>query len=300
MDTSRRKSSNPNWPWWLEALVGYLRGSGRWVAGMVLLAAGFGGGAWLGWQVVREWVLFSEAYLVQKEHLVAVPQQPDWIASDVMAEVFRAATRDGPLYLWQERLSEQLADAFRQHPWVAKVHQVRKSYPTRIEVQLQWRRPVCMVWWQDRRLAVDEEGTLLPEMQLAPTDLQKYPHLFGAFVPPPRVPGLRWQDVHVLEGVQVAAALLPLWEKLHLAAIQAAPLPTGASAQTIYELLTQGGRRIIWGLGPSSQHSAEPTIPDKIARLQRYVQQYGSLDSPQGTQTLDLRLLPPVPEPHKP
>lgn len=279
----------------MQALLGYLGGAGRWVVGLIVLAGAFAGVVWLGWQGVRERVLFSEAYLIQKEHLILIPDQPEWIRSDVVGETFRVASRDGPLYLWQENLCEQLAEAFRQHPWVAKVEQVRKSYPARIEIHLRWRRPVCMVVWQGRRLPVDEEAIVLPEMHLAAPELARYPHLLGLFTSPPKVPGVRWQDIHILEGVQIAVALLPVWEKWRLAAIQAVPAATGSAGQTLYELTTQGGRRIIWGLGPANPHPAEPPLPDKMARLHRYVQQYGSLDPVQDPQTLDLRLLPAPP-----
>jgi len=292
MDTNRKRTIGLSRPRWMEALKGYLWGPGRWLAGMVLLAAAFALGAWLGWQMVGEQVLFSDAYLVRKEHLCPIPPKPDWIRSDVLEQVFRTAVRDGPLYLWQENLCQHLAEAFRQHPWVARVQEVRKNYPAHIEIRLQWRRPVCMVLWQQVLLPVDPEGIVLPGENFSPAETVRYPRLAGIPTPPPKLPGARWQDVRVLEGVQIAAALQPLWEKFRLAFIQPMAMPPGAGTETIYELHTHTGSRIIWGLGPCSHHPAEPALPDKIARLQRYVQQYGSLDGPHGPQTLDLRLWP--------
>jgi len=276
----------------MQVLAGYLRGPGRWLVWIGLLTAMFTAGAWLGWQVVRDSVLFSESYLVQKEHLFFVSPPPEWVRSDVASDAFWTAARDGPLYLWQENLCQQLAEAFAQHPWVAKVERVRKSYPARIEVQLQWRRPVCMVFWQNRLLPVDGEGTLLPSADFSPVEMAKYPQLVGIYTLPPTVPGVRWQDLRVVEGAQIAAALGPVWEKFRLRYIRAVPLGEGPAAETVYELWTHGGSRIIWGLGPAVQRPAEPTLADKIARLQRYVQEHGALDTPQGPQTLDLRLLP--------
>ena len=292
MDTNRKRTPGPSWPRWMEALVGYLWGPGRWLAGILLLAAAFAVGVWLGWQVVRDRVLFSEAYLVRKEHMSPNPPKPEWIPSDVLEQIFRTATRDAPLYLWQENLCQHLAEAFRQHPWVAQVLQVRKSYPAHIEVRLQWRRPVGMVLWQDQLFPVDGEGTLLPPGDFSPAEMVRYPRLAGIPTPPPKLPGARWQDGRVIDGAQIAAALGPVWEKFRLRYIRAVPLGEGPVAETVYELWTHGGSRIIWGLGPAVQRPAEPTLADKIARLQRYVQEHGALDTPQGPQTLDLRLLP--------
>ena len=292
METNRKRTTSLSWPRWMVTLMGYLWGPGRWLSGMVLLAGAFAVGAWLGWQVVRERVLFSDAYLVRKEHLFPAPPMPEWIRSDVLEHVFRTATRDGPLYLWQENLCQHLADAFRQHPWVARVQEVRKSYPARIEVQLQWRRPVCMVLWQEQLFPVDGEGTLLPAADFSPAETVRYARLTGIPTPPPKLPGARWQDVRVIDGAQIAAALAPVWETFRLSFIRAVPLAESPTAETLFELWTHGGSRIIWGLGPTVQRPAEPTLADKIARLQRYVQQHGALDTPQGPQTLDLRLLP--------
>lgn len=296
MNGSKKKTSSANRSRWREAITRYLSGPGRWLLWIGVLVGLFVLGAWLGWQVIRDRVLFSETYLVQKEHIFFVSPQPEWVRSDVIGDAFRTAGRDGPLYLWQDRLCQQLADAFAQHPWVARVERIARSYPARIEVQLQWRRPVCTVLWQQQLFPVDGEGTLLPGADFSAAEAARYPRLLGVSTPPPSVSGARWQDGRVIEGAQIAAALGPVWEKFRLSSIRAVPLTEGSAAETLYELWTHGGSRIIWGLGPTVQRPAEPTVADKIARLQRYVQEHGALDTPQGPQTLDLRMLPAAPE----
>lgn len=293
MAGSKKKTSGANWSRWAEAATGYLSGPGRWLLWIGVFVGLFVLGAWLGWQVIRDRVLFSETYLVQKEHIFFVSPQPAWVRSDVVSDAFRTAARDGLLYLWQEDLCRQLADAFAQHPWVAKVERVAKSYPPRIEVQIQWRRPVCMVVWQQQLFPVDGEGTLLPSADFSPTEAARYPRVLGGSTPPPSVSGVRWQDSRVLQGVHIAEALGPVWEKFRLGSIRAVPMAEGSTAETLYELWTLGGSRIIWGLGAAGERPGEPTAADKIARLQRYIQEHGALDTPQGPQTLDLRLLPP-------
>lgn len=275
----------------MEGVFSYLRGPGRWLLWTVGLIGSFVLVGWIGWQSVRERVLFSELYQLQREHIFTSPQ-PEWIRSDVVGEVFRTVVRDRPVYLWEENLCQRLADAFAQHPWVLKVDRVSKSYPARVEVQVQWRRPVCMVFWQEKLLPVDSEGTVLPWGEFSPVEAARYPRLMGIPTPPPTIPGARWRDTRVVEGAQIAAALGPLWNSFHLASLRAVPLAEGLSSETLYELWTHGGSRIIWGLGPSSLRPAEPTPADKIARLQQYIDQHGALDSPQGPQTLDLRTLP--------
>ena len=61
------------------------------------------------------------------------------------AEVFHDGNLNPPLSIMDDNLTRRVYDAFSLHPWVGKVRQVRKFYPARVEVELVYRKPVCMV-----------------------------------------------------------------------------------------------------------------------------------------------------------
>ncbi len=58
----------------------------------------------------------------------------------------------------------------------------------------------------------------------------------------------------------------------------------------LYDLLTRGGSRIVWGHAPGSERPGDPRAADKLAVLRQYATKQGSLESPTGEpRTLDLR-----------
>ena len=72
-----------------------------------------------------------------------------------------------------------------------------------------------------------------------------------------------------------------------------APLPPLDAAVVppeppVFELLTKGGRRIIWGRPPGDD-ALEPTVTQKLGRLDSYIRQQKSLDQPAGAYRIDIR-----------
>jgi hypothetical protein len=67
------------------------------------------------------------------------------------------------------------------------------------------------------------------------------------------------------------------------------PAGVRSSDDISYELVSQGGTRVLWGHAPGSERSGDPSAADKLGRLQHYMAQHGSLDAAGGTQVLDLR-----------
>ena len=114
--------------------------------------------------------------------------------------------------------------------------------------------------------------------------------------------GTAWGDPVVVAGARLCAALLPKgdldthWNKYGLAAV-VAPAPVDAAmndpnatdpAPLVFELLTKGGRRIIWGRPPGDD-ALEPTTEQKLGRLDSYLRQQKSLDHPAGAYRIDIR-----------
>ena len=109
-----------------------------------------------------------------------------------------------------DNLPERVAHAFSLHPWVAKVGLVRRLSPARLEVELVYRRPVCMVEVREGPLPVDGQGVLLPSDDFSPVEKEHYPRLTGIDTMPMGPVGQRWGDGRVVGG----AELPPHWARL--------------------------------------------------------------------------------------
>ena len=286
---------------WLLSLLG------------IALLVGVIGGPYLAWRKLKPRILSSPEYRVGPEQVEITPA-PTWIHSDIRAEVFRDPSLDGPLSLTDDNLTEQIANAFSLHPWVAKVTRVTKRHPSStnpaaVKVELVYRQPVCMVEVPGGVLAVDAEGVLLPSEDFSPIEATRYLRLVGADPRPAGPPGRRWADAKVVGGAEIAAALGPAWEAMRvqrivpLAAGTAAGVPDSGQGQSdrrarepIFALVTRAGTRVLWGYAPGANMLGEPPAAEKVARLQRYLAVHDRFDGPQGQpQELDVRTLPVAP-----
>ncbi len=292
MGATKKTTKTLHVPRRLKELLTYLWGPGRTGTAAVLLLIFFTSGVVAVWRHVRPHVLASGQYTVAQEKVLITPL-PNWIHADVRAEVFRDASLDGPLSILDDDLSERLYEAFSLHPWIAKVQQVRRRSPARVEVELVYRRPVCMVDVPGEPLPVDADGVLLPNGDFSPVEKNAYPHLMGIDTVPMGPVGQRWGDGRVAGGAEIAAALAAVWQQLKLDRIvPATHLAMAANAEPTYLLYTRGGTRIVWGLAPGSKAPEEAPAAEKVGRLLQYVADHGTLDGRGGPQELDIHTLP--------
>jgi len=274
-----------------KKLLGLFQGETRPVALAVLLVAMFAGFWYVVWQQVGDEVLRSQDYWLTVED-VQIASVPDWIHSDIRTDVFRDASMDGPLSILDPRLAERISKAFALHPWVAEVRRVQKFYPARVEVDLVYRRPVCMVSAAGGPYPVDAEGVLLPRDDFSPVEISRYPQLVGIHSVPMGPVGTRWGDPRVVGGAEVAAVLLAAWEELGLDRIVPSVAPeNGPVEEYLYEIWTRSGTRIVWGRAPGSDMPGEVPAADKAARLLKYKVEHGGLEGANGPQELDVRSL---------
>ncbi|MGC3966445.1 MAG: hypothetical protein QM775_03475 [Pirellulales bacterium] len=255
------------------------------------IAAVLGIGGYWAWSQVRDRVIAEAQYQVTLNN-ISVTEKPDWIKADVRAEALRNASLDFPLNILDEQLAERIDNAFRFHPWVAEVRQVKKSLPAQVVVELVYRRPVCMVELPDRSglYAVDAAAFLLPSQDFLgePKKAAAYPRLAGiTSINVGRV-GVRWPDPSVQAGVLVAANLEQAWTPLGLVRITPTDVEFGQSTPQ-FELTTRGGSRILWGSAPGFEQTGEAKANDKIAGLVNYAKDHGSLEGRNGPQRLDVR-----------
>ncbi|HUT09414.1 MAG TPA: hypothetical protein VMY42_02870 [Thermoguttaceae bacterium] len=275
----------------LRKLIRFLWGPGRTATLMVLLIAVLLGGWCAAWSRVRDYVLSSDDYTVTPEQLEITPL-PKWIHSDIPAEVFRNASLDGPLSIMDDDLTKRIAEAFASHPWVAKVHRVTKRHPACVQVELDYRRPVCMVQLAGRLLPVDARGVLLPPGDFSPVEISRYLRLIDVHTTPMGTVGECWGDARVIGGAAVAAALEDVQEELNLSHIVPCdPLRAGFAEECTYTLVTRGGAKVSWGRAPGTRAPGEPTPKEKIARLKEYAAKHGTLDGRGAPQELDVNLM---------
>lgn len=280
---------------WL--LFGTPRGA-TWTLLIVLAFAGF---AYSLWQREQVQVAAHRDYQIEPTDVDITPL-PQWIRADLTAEALASLGRDARLSILDEKLSETVYNAFTAHPWVAKVERVAKKHPARLQVDLEYRRPVCMVEVPRGAavsgaapvafdlLPVDVKGVLLPERDFSSQDKERYPRLGNIASAPLGGPGVRWGDARVTGGAEVAAALVEAWNELSLARIVPSPTSQGPSSEEYsYEIFTTGGTQIIWGYSPNSRVAGEVAAVDKVDRLRQLHRQRGTLEGPQGPQRIDLR-----------
>lgn len=272
----------------VKQLMALFQGWGRGVPLVILTIVAFAALWYTAWREVGQKVLSQEPYWLTWEDVEITPP-PEWIEGDIREEIFDYVTLDGPLSIMNQELTARIANAFSLHPWVATVHRVRKCHPAHVRVELEYRRPVCVVQAPDELLPVDEQGVLLPSV--SDEKARAYPRIEGVDTVPIGGEGTRWGDARVSGGAKIAAALGPAWQRLGLARIVPAGLVAVSRAdQYSFEIFTSKGTRIVWGRAPGLERLDEALAADKLSWLLEYCQQHGSLDGPP-PQMLDVRRL---------
>lgn len=278
----------------LQVVSSPLRGSGAGIASFVILLVVFAGAfgyAWKNWGVL---VKNHPRYALVPDNLEITPQ-PEWIRSNVKSEVMRDGNL-GTLSLLDPQVTLKVARAFGVHSWVASVRRVRKEYPSRVIVELEYRRPVAMVEvvTNDQRglLPVDAEGVLLPPREFNESQIRDYLRVSAGNTLPAGPAGTPWGDPRVAGGAAVAAAFGSQWKTMGLYRIVADEtdrvLP-GRSPEVLYSILTRDGARVIWGHAPGLETNTEAPAHAKVTRLARYLEKHGPLRTGPGATDLDLR-----------
>ncbi len=229
---------------------------------------------------------------------IDLTQATRWTPRDIVDHVAKSHPDWKNRSLLEANLAADLAAAFARHPWIAKVDRVEKTRQGRILIEVTYRTPVAMVETHRGLYPVDAESVLLPPNDFSLTQSDQLPHLRQVRSMPSGPAGTVWGDPLVVSGAKLCAALMPKgnldshWNKYGLEAV-IAPLPALDTAPVppeppVFELLTQGGRRILWGRPPGDD-ALEPTVAQKLGRLDSYLRQQKSLDQPVGAYRIDIR-----------
>ena len=256
---------------------------------ILIVAVGLGlitGVPWLASKIPA--LIERDEYKLASRQIEITPP-PRNVPPDLVDQVVQQSKLPDEISLLESDVSERLAQAFAGHPWVARVVEIRKSFPPRVQVKLEYREPIAMIEVADGWFPVDTHGVVLPPKDFSAADRERFPLIRGVRSRPKGSPGRRWTDPAVASAVKLSEQLLPHWKELELTAIV---IPEGAVANakdTKYELHTADGSRILWGRAPGTNHPGELTVEQKIARLKKYRADFGRFDKPSGPYEIDIR-----------
>jgi len=254
--------------------------------------------ALLGWGMMGVWKHFAPQisqrgnYLLA-DHRITISDLPEWITGDVRGEAVRNAGLVGRLSVLDDAFTQVIEDAFVLHPWVESVDRITKSYPAGVYVELTYRRPVAVVELVTQNVVqlvpIDRQGVHLPTADV-PNIRKRYLPRIGGIVERPPV-GQPWADPRVLGAAELAEQLSPAWESLHLVDIlpSARPEIREQHRYFVFNLITRGGTKIVWGAAPGSAPPSEDKFTAKLDRLRSCAEKYGSLGSVRGPKVIDVR-----------
>jgi hypothetical protein len=252
----------------------------------------------LGWGLHRCWLHYAPSVIHRPRYLVpgqriTISPPPEWITTDIRGEVVRDAGLDGQLSILDDDFVSAIRSAFLLHPWVMSVDRIIKSYPPAVHVDLSFRRPVAVVEMSGpagmELLPVDKLGIRLPANGLPEIRRHTLPRI-GSIVGRP-TEGQKWDDPRVAGAAILADQLAGLWQKLYLVDIipSARPEIQGQHRYFIFNLVTKGGTRIVWGAAPQKGPPGEADFATKFKRLKQCAQRCGPLDSVRGPKVVDIR-----------
>jgi len=251
-----------------------------------------GGGLQAVWQRYAPQISQRGNYLLTDERITISPL-PQWITGDVRTEAVRYAGLSGRLSVLDEAFSQVIEDAFVLHPWVESVDRITKRYPAGAHVELTYRQPVAVVELVTQNVVqlvpIDRQGVHLPSADVPDIHKRYLPRVGGIVERPPV--GQPWSDLRVLGAAELAAQLTEVWETLSLVDIlpSARPEIRAGERYFVFDLITRGGTKIVWGAAPNAAPPGEDKLNAKLERLRNCAQQCGPLDSVHGPAVVDVR-----------
>ncbi|MFO1096264.1 MAG: hypothetical protein U0992_23615 [Planctomycetaceae bacterium] len=264
----------------------------------VLIALAIIGAALLLTPYVRQWLPVLEElpeYQFDTSR-IQVSNPNRWVPRGFVQKLIDADRLPAHVSLLQPGLAERVSKALAGHPWVRNVRGVCVTR-SGIAADLDYRLPVLMVETRSGMYPVDRDGALLPPSDFGISDLQRFPLLKSASMPPSGPAGETWEDPVVLGAARLAEVLAPggdlsfCWEKYQLVAIEANPR-TAATVKLedlSFELVTRGRSRILWGHAPGAD-DLEPTVSQKLTRLADYFSKHDGFESDGRPNRIDIRL----------
>lgn len=281
---ARKSSLKPAIQKMLRRVKGPLGDGGPGVLVTCLVAVCIVGAIAYTWKTWGHLVAGSSRYHVTEES-VEIPETPNWISqtTDVKKEVFDEGLLNETSAL-DPHAATKIAQAFELNAWVKKVDRVTKSAPNRVKIELEFRRPIAVVWIQVSEETggwepIDGEGVVLPE-DLFHEDrsrIEQYLRIVAQNSPSvPKDVGIAWPDDRIQQAATLAALLEHLWMDWGIDNIYITRSLTDGTP--IFSLRVGRETKVVWGSGPGHEVGAELTAMQKLALIGEYLKQHGSVD----------------------
>lgn len=255
---------------------------------------------------ITRWVHARPIYTWSTDSVSLTPPAPAWIKSRDEGLIHQAGaslSRFGGQSALDLDLSA-VARAYKKLVWVEGVEQVERSYPNKVKVALQYRRPVAFAEYlagppgpgqRKVRYYTDRSAVLLPDEDLDPQALPPLLQVVGLGPPADANPGSAW--VEHIEGRALTRSSTPdarpeaaarlaafLVEKLQsegwpstsdgqpwpILAISLKRLPADR-----LHLLAQDGSWILWGVAPGLESPGQPSAEEKWRLLRECISRSG-------------------------
>jgi hypothetical protein len=251
----------------------HIPGGGLLFAVVLLAVLGY-----LGWYHYGAAHLDQALYALQIEKLTVSPQ-PEWIKASVLEEVFHNGRLDR-ISLLEPRANAAIARAFETHHWVRSATRVSKTVGGNVVVDLIYRRPAAMVYYQKQLndsnskevlkgfFPIDETGTVLPTQDFTSEDVWKYFIIVAENARPAGDVGMPYGDVRISEALRLCALLHPYRESHRLQEIwvNQEGLTSGSSPWSLL-IVTKDKREIVWGRAPALEDHGELPAQEKLKRM---------------------------------
>lgn len=220
---------------------------------------------------------------------------PPWMKYDIRHDMLELMSGYGEfetLSVLESGLVERVKSAMNAHPWVRRVTSVQKFHPARLDVVLEYRKPVMMVERRDPQtrqvvavIPMDAEACVLAKADIPEGCLAMLPVLkncdSGMMSTSARS---FWNNVVGQEAARIAADFGDDWQKLNLYAIRPEMVeePKNNFVHHFFLDTRTGG---VVDFGPMSTNDrpySSGHTREKIEALLDYLMQHKTLDTPDG------------------
>ncbi len=263
----------------LVKILKHIPGAALLFALVPLLALGY-----LGWFYYGAQHLDRALYALRLDN-ITVSQQPAWISTNVLEEVFNHARLDR-ISLLDPNANAMIAQAFDAHNWVKFTSRVTKSAGGHVEVDLVYRRPVAMVYYESDisstasgtpkkgMFPVDDEGIILPTQNFGSEQIYDYFLIYANEARPAGDIGMPFGDVRIQEALTLCKFLEHDRAALGLQDIVVDQKPSSTGSNPWFlRLITKDNREILWGHAPNSESIDEPKADEKRTRMIAWLNQ---------------------------
>lgn len=242
----------------------------------VLVVSGLCAGVAFGLDHLKGSVRADERYVVGPDAVRVVNDPPLPVPPAVKARLERETALAGPFNVLDGRVLEEIASRYARQAWVKRVVSVRRIFPDRIAVELEYRRPVAFVTQRDPSTDfvndyywVDEGGVRLPGVYTSNEVFRRARRMVVCRVAtPPPPPGEKWIGKDLAAGLRLVKGLAGHVARRDILSVNVANYGGRLNpANSHLVLLTPDKTEIRWGSAPSEEGVYEISLQRKLFNL---------------------------------